>query len=248
MAVRVVKKSKSPVSVTGLLWIIVSLVTLTLFLVAYQYINTSGENLDVRSDASQSVTGNGAPSGQHYNLNIHGVAKGKTADMTGSSGHNIFVPETGKCRINLSLGDFLVKDGNCTDGSSAFQLPNPDPTNIGVTTYSVWARALGKPGGSAKANTCGDQVTVDPITGETITTTYCSVYTLSLNRTKGKSSFGDVSQYLLYIYADINLDGVLERYPLFDPALQGYFWDYENNGMKLVQLRFYPLPAIVPSP
>jgi len=24
-------------------------------------------------------------------------------------------------------------------------LPNPDPTNSGTTTYSVWARALGKP-------------------------------------------------------------------------------------------------------
>jgi len=26
---------------------------------------------------------------------------------------------------------------------------------------------------------------------------------------------------------------------LFDPALQDYFWSYDNNGMKLAQFRFY---------
>ena len=36
-------------------------------------------------------TGNGAPSGSHYNLNIIGVDKGKTASMTGSNRHTIFV-------------------------------------------------------------------------------------------------------------------------------------------------------------
>jgi len=46
----------------------------------------------------------------------------------------------------------------------------------------------------------------------------------------------------------LNLDGVLERYPLFDPALQGYFWDWNNQGMKLVQLRFYPIASVVPAP
>ena len=36
-------------------------------------------------------TGNGAPSGPHYNLNIIGVEKGKTDDLTGSDRHTIFV-------------------------------------------------------------------------------------------------------------------------------------------------------------
>ena len=36
-------------------------------------------------------TGNGAPSGSHYTLNIIGKAKAKTADMTGSNRHTIFV-------------------------------------------------------------------------------------------------------------------------------------------------------------
>src|ERR1051326_8757367 len=97
--------------------------------------------------AAQAVTGNGSPSGAHYNLNIIGVPKGKTADMTGDNGHRIFVSLTGKTNILLSQGDFQVLDANGTDGSASFQLPNPDPDNDGVTVYSVFARALGKPGG-----------------------------------------------------------------------------------------------------
>ena len=30
---------------------------------------------------------------------------------------------------------------------------------------------------------------------------------------------------------------------LFDPCLQGYFWQYDNNGLKLLQVRFYQNPA-----
>ncbi len=187
------------------------------------------------SKAAAPATGNGAPSGAHYNLNIIGVPKGKTAEMT--SGGRIFVPLEGNCKISLALGDFQVLDGNCTDGKSNFQLPNPDPTNSGNTQYSVWARALGKPGGKSTTNTCA----TDPLTGEI----WCSVETLVSVRNTGKSSFTDVSKQLLYIYADINADGVVERYPLFDSALQDYFWNYDNNGLKLMQLRFYSVSSNV---
>ena len=40
--------------------------------------------------------------GQHYNLNIIGVQNPKTADMTGSSGHTIFVNLEGKSKIKLA--------------------------------------------------------------------------------------------------------------------------------------------------
>jgi len=183
--------------------------------------------------------GNGAPSGAHYNLNIIGVPKVKGADMTNNDGHRIFVPLLGSTKILLYEGaDFQVLDANGTDGSAAFQLPNPDPDNDGVTEYSVWARALGKPGGSSKTTTCA----ADPVTLET----WCSVYSMVLVRGTGKSSFTNVSKELLYIYADLNGDGTVERYPLFDKALQGYFWNYDNNGLKLAQLRFYEVSTTVP--
>ena len=92
------------------------------------------------NNQNTAIKGNGAPSGAHYNLNIIGVPKGKTADMTGGSGRRIFVPLTGKCNIKLSEGAFQVLDANCTDNNQAtFQLPNPDPENDGITEYSVWA-------------------------------------------------------------------------------------------------------------
>ena len=195
-----------------------------------------GASGDDASSSADPVTGNGAPSGAHYNLNIIGVSNTKTS--TTSGGNVIFVPLSGTAKIELSQGPFAVLDANGTDGVASFQLPNPDPTNSGTTTYSVWARALGKPGGSSSTTTCA----TDPTTGEV----YCSVYSSVLTRTKGGSTFTDVSKDLLYIYADLNGDGKLERYPLFDSALQDYFWSYQNNGLKLAQLRFYAVSSTVP--
>ncbi len=190
----------------------------------------------LKSSASKS-TGNGAPSGAHYNLNVIGMPKGKTADMTAGLGRRIFVPLTGNCKINLSMGDFQVLDANCTDnGQSSFQLPNPDPDNDGITTYSVWARALGKPGGKSTTTTCAYDVDG---------ALWCSVYSSVQVRNKGKSTFTDVSRELLYLYADINADGTLERYNLFNDALQDYYWNYDNSGLKLMQLRFYQLSSNV---
>jgi hypothetical protein len=194
-----------------------------------------GGSTDLAKGGPSGGTGNGAPNGAHYNLNIIGVDQGKT--MSGGAGNVIFVPLTGSTKILLSEGPFDVIDKNGTDGSAAFQLPNPDPDNDGTTTYSVYARALGKPGGSSKTTTCA----TDPTTGET----YCSVYTSVLTRTSGKQSFSNVSRELLYIYADINGNGTIDRVNLFSDQLTDYYWQYDNNGLKLAQLRFYEVPTTV---
>lgn len=188
-------------------------------------------------DALKQGKGNGAPSGSHYNLNVIGVPKSKSADMTGNSGHRIFVALSGKTKIMLAEGPFKVLDANGTDGTASFQLPNPDPENDGVTEYSVFTRALGKPGGSSTMTTCA----TDPTTGDE----YCSIYSTVSTRTKGKSSFRNVSRELLYAYVDLDGDGSVERYPLFDGSLEDYYWDYDNNGLKLLQMRFYPIPTDV---
>jgi len=187
-------------------------------------------------------TGNGAPNGAHYNLNIIGVQNDKTADMDDTGGHTIFVSLDGKSKIMLTEGEFYaVLDRNGTDNDGAtFQLPNPDPDGDGTTVYSVYARALGKPLNEASMTTCA----YDPLLVDTI----CSVSVLELERTKGRQQFDNVSRYLLYIYYDIDADGIIERVPLFDDQLQGYFWDYDNSGLKLVQLRFYEIPTTVPDP
>jgi hypothetical protein len=175
------------------------------------------------------LTGNGSPSGAHYNLNVIGVPKEKTASI--SSGNRIFVPLTGNCKIGLSMGDFSVLDGNCTDGQAAFQLPNPDPTSTGTFVYSVWARPLGKPGGSATATTCA----TDPTTLEQV----CSLNSLVTVRGTGKSTFVNASKDLLSITVYLNGSTTPTTLSLFDDRLQDYFWNYDNTGLRNLQLRFY---------
>lgn len=207
--------------------------------------------------ASLLATGNGAPSGAHYNLNIIGVPKGKTADMTGNNGRRIFVPlnqdgvatPSGKygTKILLTEGDFAVLDANGTDANgAAFQLPNPDPDGDGTTTYSVYVRALGKPGGSATMQTCYTDSTG----------TWCAVdfgggvSSITIERQKGKSTFENVSSDLLYVDYCVtweeNVCTEVVQIPLFYYDLAEYFWDYDNSGLKLAQLRFYEVPTDTP--
>ena len=198
------------------------------------------------SAAAPAETGNGAPSGAHYNLNLIGVPKNKTADMTGDNGRRIFVPLEGKTRILLSEGDFAVLDANGTDGTAKFQLPNPDENGDGVTSYSVFVRALGKPGGSAKMQSCY----TDGQTGET----WCAVdieggvSQIEITRSRGRSTFTNVSKDLLYVDVclAVDLDGNCidsTVMPLFSDELDEYFWEYDNNGLKVAQLRFYEVPT-----
>lgn len=207
---------------------------------------------------ANAVTGNGAPSGAHYNLNIIGVPKDKTADMTGANGHAIFVKLDGKSKIWLcesgvdtacaDVDGFAVLDANGTDTNGAtFALPNPvdqcvtDPATGEYTScttwYSVFARAPGNSGGDAKMSTCGT-ITTGPDAGDTV----CSVQVLEV---KQGSKFQNVTKYLLFVYADVDGDGAVELVPIFDDRLEGYYWDYDNNGLKLLQLRFYPCATTV---
>lgn len=234
------KKSRSVAAKTSTSFVAALGVTAVFLLLFTTVITKNAQQVqDTRSSAANSTTGNGAPSGPHYNLNI--IGKGdKTCGTNTGGGNRIFVPLSGSSKIMLSQGSFDVLDYCGLDGSASFQLPNPDPTNSGTTTYSVYARALGKPKGSSTTTTCA----TDPTTSET----YCSVYSYVATRNTGKSTFTNVSKELLYVYVDLNADGALERYPLFSEALKDYYWQYDNNGLKVLQLRFYEVPTTVPAP
>ncbi len=182
--------------------------------------------------------GNGAPSGPHYTLNVIGVDQPKTQPLDDTSRHTIFVPLQGTCRINLAEGDYRILDGNCFDGDgAAFQLPDPDADGDGVTAYSVYARALGKPGGSAVATTCFTDAGGD---------TWCSTESVVLVRSTGKPTFKNVSRELLSLCLDTDGDGACDsRTFLFDDDNVDYFWSYGNDGLRLAQLRFYEIPTNV---
>lgn len=183
---------------------------------------------------TSSATGNGAPSGPHYNLNINGVsntANFPTADNSG--GNVIFVPLKGHADINLYPGtDFYVLDNNALDGKASFQLP-PPTTSTGSPQYTVWARAVGKPGGSSTLTTCA----TDPTTGDQI----CSLNQVITMRTQGKQSFTDVTKQLTQLCYVNQTTGQTTCVNIFDPTFQNYLWSYDNNGVKVLQLRFYPI-------
>ena len=195
------------------------------------------QDVDAPYDGVAKVFANGAPSGAHFNLNLIGVPKGKTATLDNNDGRRIFVPLFGSTKILLTEGDFAVLDANGTDGSAAFQLPSPDPDGDGITEYSVFVRALGKPGGRSTLTSCA----TDPTTGEEV----CSVGSAVLVRDRGGSKFTNFSRELLFVSADLDGDGDIDRVPLFGDQLQDFFWQVDNQGLKLAQMRFYEVPTDV---
>lgn len=182
--------------------------------------------------AATGTTGNGAPSGSHYNLNIIGVPKAKQGGTWTNEGHRIFVKLWGAdTKIWLVSGnDFAVIDSDGTDGSARLQLMDPYPGDTTTAVYRIFVRALGKPGGSANM-TSGF---VDEYGNY-----WYSLETVTLSRQKGKSVFSDKTLELTTIFVDLNGDTIPERYYLFDNALWQYFWDYDNAGLKLLQIRIY---------
>ena len=185
--------------------------------------------------SAASATGNGAPSGQHFNLNIHGVAKGQ--GWSGNNKNDIFVPLWSTCRIYLTrsadYGTFGVTDPNCvSDSLAGFTLPDPCVDSGGQTTcpstfsYSVWVRAV-TPKGSADMTTCYTDNTG----------TYCNTeLTITLSKSK---KFVDASKNLLQVCDN----ATLKQAAIFANSNYQYFWNYDNQGLRLAQLRFYPIPA-----
>ena len=194
--------------------------------------------------AQQSTTGNGAPSGPHYNLNIIGVSHDKNANANMASGNVIFVglgsrDATVTTKILLSqtaTGVFEVIDKDGTDGEASFGLPAPG-------SYTIWARALGTPGGKAKITTCATDITL------TDSGVICSTQNEVFVRDAGRSKFRNVTTALTTITLDPGADAAAvtacggTTVNLFDTCLQGFFWQYDNNGLRLLQVRFYPNPA-----
>jgi hypothetical protein len=186
--------------------------------------------------ASQTSTGNGAPSGPNFNLNIHGVAKGQ--GFNGNNKNDIFVPLSGTCKIDLVraplYGTFSVLNPDCVNNPpAAFELPDPCVDATGATTcpgafsYSVWARAL-SPRSQALMTTCYT---------DTLGATYCNTdLTVTLKKSQ---QFTNVSTNLLQVC----LSSTGKQAAIFSDPLLSYFWNYDNQGLRLAQFRFYPIPT-----
>jgi hypothetical protein len=188
-------------------------------------------------------------SGPHYNLNFIGVPKNKTVpDMSGSDRHTIFVPlQSGgdvsrQVKIYYVPGvEFRVIDGNATDDNEATV---EVPSSVGGDLcYDVYAFALGKPKGNAVVQA---ECIIDDLLGSCTDSLLQNSF--SVTRTKGKPHRENISD-VFRASGCIDLDGSttcntgdlqFTNVWIFNvPQLEEYFWDFDNNGLRLMQTRFY---------
>jgi hypothetical protein len=161
-------------------------------------------------------------------------------------------------------------DGTDGEASFMLPDPKLDPYVVGdkgdadtMSAYSVFVRPLGKPGGWAEITTCaevnetnltefmspkevraineacaiGDGVASIEQVGQEITL-----------RTKGKKKFTNVTAELLTMVLKVEIledsvvvETIYVRVPIFDPILENEYWQYDNHGLKILQVRFYPV-------
>src|SRR5262245_47515475 len=203
-------------------------------------------------------------SGAHWNLNIIGVPKDKTVpDMTGSNRHTIFVPlQSGSdlavprtVKIYYQRGeDFRVIDGNATDdGSATIEVPYQLCDDLAggcedLLSFDVYAVGLGKPKGGAIVDAeCTYSLDAVGGSGPDCETTLLMNH-FEVGRDKGKPSRVNITDvFRASGCLDVNDSSVCDSGDLefsnlwiFNiPQLVEYFWDYDNNGLKLMQVRFY---------
>ena len=103
----------------------------------------------------------------------------------------------------------------------------------------MWARALGKPGGSSSTTTCA----TDPTDSAQV----CSIgQFVSMQMRKSASPASAMSVPTCCSSPPVST-GKSVSTPIFSPNYQNYFWEYDNQGLKLLQLRFYQVPSNVPT-
>lgn len=137
------------------------------------------------------------------------------------------------------------------------------------SAYSIYIRPLGKPGGWANITTCADLVDstfAGLLPGQLVRvinrqegTAYCSIEQVGMEitkRPKGKSVFTNVTAELLTIVFQVEVEVVIGtdpdtgediteiqivcvRVPIFDDIIEGEYWEYDNNGLKLLQVWIY---------
>jgi len=204
--------------------------------------------------------GNDMPSGPHYELGLIGRPNTYTGSGDANSNrHTIFIPLNtdgyvdGKVKLYMTqnAAGFLVKDGDATgDGVAKLQ--------IGPGYYAVFARALGKPGGNinftawftywldAEQNLLSDAIWLGNV---------------DMTRVSRKPQAVEISKLFYYTGClAYNPDGdpntgdeYQECYSnewVFDiDGFNEYWWDIDNNGLKRLEIRFYPVePGYVPPP
>lgn len=211
----------------------------------------SGRRIFVRLQSDNQVT---SPGGKNNHL-----AKGGGDDQNhiylcnSTNGENDVNDPRCDAWRETRAGEFGVIDANATDGDGAIlAIPDPcadaDALTACTPSYRIFARGHG-PGGSAGITTCADE-TGDGFDGQD--DVWCGSNGVTLYG-KGRKAV-EITQSLLSM--QITVDGTLDpelagclgtdlegaetlSVSVFDNCFENYFWNYDNNGLKLLELRFY---------
>jgi hypothetical protein len=179
-------------------------------------------------------------SGNHYQLNIIGSKSydedGK--DVGDSMGHTLFVKLDGKSKIVMTQaedGQFQVVDRNGIDADGA-------EFNIAPGYYNVYARAKGTPGGKVNVTAYGEFE--DAVDGSTI----INLGYVNLARDTGKPVSVNINK-LFFVDVSLCTDALLgvctetttytDTWVFAIQELMSYWWDYDNEGLKNLEVRFY---------
>ena len=199
-------------------------------------------------------------SGPHFNLNMHGVPEGVdkfTIDTNGDGRHSIFVPlspgEGFSIRYAFSYDlNWTVLDCDATvDGTVSIILSaymyldtNSDgveDTKMRVSYYMCYLAGLGKPADDS-------YVMISPTAAYNESWTAFQLNQNQLTVTGHRKGppvwyngtdlfFADVT----FNSTDLGLIDYTDQWIFDIPGLEGYWWQMTNNGVKLMQVRFYPV-------
>jgi hypothetical protein len=211
----------------------------------------------------------GTLSGKHYTINLIGHKNAYNGNGDTSNGSTIFIPlkttnnstsfaceEVGSnnqvqfiddqlptftnvepangVRINFKAGtSFDITDRDATDGSAEVVVPVAGAGKY--ITYDVYMRVLGKP------NTCMD---IDGYAYDQQQGMWFLSGHVDVNRTTGKSTFVKVTDlfdvWFCNVVAGVCDPATVREISVFDDVFDGYFWQIQNDGTRLVQIRLYP--------
>lgn len=177
----------------------------------------------------------------HYSLNLVGVPEDKhelvekiSSDDNGESIYIGLNSDDSCVKLKrASEGEgFEVNDADGINGKAKFQLPTSNNTE-----YHLFVRPLGIPRAESQPHD------VDLSTDEDI----ASMGTAILINNNGANKLTDIASKLTTVNVaaeDLNGDDVIDKldittYNIFDDALENYFWEYNDEGLKVSQLRFY---------
>ena len=185
--------------------------------------------------------------GRHFQINIIGAQHAKQGDFDNPRRGTVFVKLNRQGAISTKINfepntadpnRFAVLDGNgWDDGQVTIAVPYEYYSTL---SYNVYAIPLGKPNGSV-------HIEAEVTWGENATGILL-MEDVDLFRNNGKPIVTDISDIF-------RSDGSYDPTPgapgsgdevtwnnvwVFNvPYLEDYYWTYENNKCKLVQLRFY---------